>query len=135
MKRSLALLLASFLVVFGLTACGSDEKTQNQDKNDNAVIDGDNTENGTHNGLTGQQDPGGSGTDTDSNQNHTDDSLMDDAEQGMEDVKDGVEDAVQDTKDALDDAADNARTRNAYPHDKDGDLTDQENGFSRNSLL
>ena len=36
MKRSLALLLASLLVVFGLTACGNDKK-QDQGNQDSAV--------------------------------------------------------------------------------------------------
>ena len=41
MKRSLALLLASLLVVFGLTACGNDKK-QDQGNQDSAVV-GDDT--------------------------------------------------------------------------------------------
>ena len=55
MKRSLALLLASLLVVFGLTACGNDKK-QDQGNQDSAVV-GDDTvgNNGStaNDGLTG----------------------------------------------------------------------------------
>ena len=134
MKRSLALLLASFLVVFSLTACGNDDNPQSQNDGNGSVIDGSNAGNNSANdGLTGQQDTGDNSNHSD--QNHTDDSLMDDVQQGVDDVQEGVDDAVQGAEDAMDDAADKARTRSAYPHDKDGDLTDQENGFARNSLM
>ncbi len=135
MKRSLALLLASFLVVFSLTACGNDDNPQSQNDDNSAVIDGSDTgnDNSAHDGLTGQQDTGENSNHSD--QNHAGDSLMDDVQQGVDDVQEGVDDAVQGAEDAMDDAADKAQTRNAYPHDKDGDLTDQENGFARNSLM
>lgn len=131
MKRSLTLLLASLLVVLGLTACGGSDNKQNQDNKDSAVV-GDNSadnhdstaDNGTDSGKDSQSGTAQNGT----GQNGTDkdDSLM-------EDVQQGVNDAVQDTEDALDDMTGEARTRSALVHDKDGDLTDMENGVARNS--
>ena len=131
MKRSLTLLLASLLVVLGLTACGGNDNKQNQDNKDSAVV-GDNsadnhdstTDNETDAGKDNQNETAENGT----GQNGTDkdDSLLDDVEQG-------VDDAVQDTEDALDDMTGEARTRSALVHDRDGDLTDQENGVARNS--
>lgn len=131
MKRSLTLLLASLLVVLGLTACGGSDNEQNQDNNDSAVV-GDNsadkndstTDNGTNSEKDSQNETAENGT----GQNGTDkgDSLM-------EDVQQGVDDAVTDTEDALDDMTEKARTRGALVHDQDGDLTDLENGVARNS--
>ena len=133
MKRSLTLLLASLLVVFGLTACGGNNNKQDQNQNDDAVVDGDTAENNGTNandGLTnnGNSSNGNNGNGTATDGTHSDDSLMDDVEQG-------INDTVQGAEDALDDVTGKARTSNAYVHDRDGDLTDMENGVARNSIL
>ena len=106
MKRSLALLLASLLVVFGLTACGNDKK-QDQGNQDSAVV-GDDTvgNNGStaNDGLTGNN-----ATDNgDKNNTNKDDSLLDDAEQG-------VNDAVQDAENALMMSPEMPRTTRSAP--------------------
>lgn len=137
MKRSLTLLLASLLVVFGLSACGGNDTPRDQDnQHDSAVVGGNAAEDGSA-GTDESRQPNSdkSNQNADSDQTHSDNSLKEDAEAGMDDVKEDVSDAVQDAKDAMDDAASKARMRAAHPHDKDGDLTDQENGFARNSLL
>ena len=126
MKRSLALLLASLLVVFGLTACGNDKK-QDQGNQDSAVV-GDDTvgNNGStaNDGLTGNN-----ATDNgDKNNTNKDDSLLDDAEQG-------VTDAVQDAENALNDVTGNAQNNKVRARNRSGDLRDMENGVARNSTL
>ena len=120
MNRRLALLLVSFLLVFGLTACGGDDKQQHEN---NSAITGEDT---AGEDSTGREDAG------EHDAADGEDSLKDDVEQGVEDVREDVDDAARDVEDALDGAAE--RTRQARPQDKDGDLTDQENGFARNSL-
>lgn len=123
MKRSLTLLLASLLVVAGLSACGGNDK-QDQSSSDSAV-----TGTGTTGNSNTGTDDGTTGSQSDSSNNQ--DSLMDDVEQG-------VDDAVQGTKDALDDVAndvtDGDRLDNARVHDRDGDLTDHENSTSRSAM-
>ena len=126
MKRSLALLLASLLVVFGLTACGNDKK-QDQGNQASAVV-GDDTvgNNGStaNDGLTGNN-----ATDNgDKNNTNKDDSLLDDAEQG-------VNDAVQDAENALNDVTGNAQNNKVRARNRSGDLRDKENGVARNSTL
>lgn len=126
MKRSLALLLASLLVVFGLTACGNDKK-QDQGNQDSTVV-GDDTvgNNGStaNDGLTGNN-----ATDNgDKNNTNKDDSLLDDAEQG-------VNDAVQDAENALNDVTGNAQNNKVRARNRSGDLMDMENGVARNSTL
>lgn len=115
MKRSLALLLASLLVVFGLTACGNDKK-QDQGNQDSAVV-GDDTvgNNGStaNDGLTGNN-----ATDNgDKNNTNKDDSLLDDAEN------------------ALNDVTGNAQNNKVRARNRSGDLRDMENGVARNSTL
>ena len=127
LKRSLALLLTSLLLVFGLAACGSDDKQQHE--SDSAITGGTSAgDNGTDQQEVGKDDAmNGENNAADGN-----DSLRDDVEQGMEDIQEGVNDAAQDAENALDGAEERARL--ARTRDKDGDLTDQENGFARNSL-
>ena len=113
MKRSLTLLLVSLLVVLGLTACGgSDDNKQN----DSGSAGSGNAESGT-----GQEDRPESGSTDHAARPDDGDSLMEDAEQG-------VEKAVRGAEDLMDDAMRGGRTR-----DRNGDLTDLENGVARNS--
>ena len=125
-RRSAALLLVSCLMLLGLTACGGDDK-QPQDGDQDAVLSGDtagDNTSGQHNAANGGGSPS-----QDADQGG---SLAEDAREDLEDVKEDVGDAARDVKDAAEDAAERARL--ARPDDKDGDLTDQENGFARNSL-
>ena len=122
MKRSLTLLLASLLVVLGLTACGgSDDNKQND--SGSAVVDGSagsgNAESGT--GQENRPESPESGSADHAPRPDDGDSLMEDAEQG-------VEKAVRGAEDLMDDAMRGGRTR-----DRNGDLTDLENGVARNS--
>lgn len=131
MKRSLTLLLASLLVVFGLTACGGSDNQNSETNKDSAVVgdsSADNHDSTANNGTDSGKDSQSGTAESGTGQNGTNkgDSLMDDVEQG-------VDDAVQGTEDALDDMTGKARTRSALVHDRDGDLTDQENGVARNS--
>ena len=95
MKRSLALLLTSLLLVFSLTACGRDRQPGDADNNsasDGSVI-GD-ADNGGANGgyddsVTGGVNGGNGG------------SMMDGAMDTMDDVGDAARNAVRDTRDAL----------------------------------
>ena len=131
MKRSLTLLLACTLaVVFGLTACGGSDNQNNGSDKDSAVVgdsSADNHDSAANNGTD-------SGKDSETAENGTGQNGTDKGDSLMDDVEQGVHDAVQDTEDALDDMTDTARSRSALVHDLDGDLTDQQNGFARNSL-
>ena len=57
---------------------------------------------------------------------------MEDAEQGVEKAVRGAEDLVNDATRGAEDLVDGA-TRGARVHDRNGDLTDLENGVARNS--
>ncbi len=121
MKRSLTLLLASLLVVLGLTACGGDDNKQ--EGSGSAVVDG-SAGSGHAESGTGQEDrpeSPESGSADHAARPDDGDSLMEDAEQG-------VEKAVRGAEDLMDDAMRGGRTQ-----DRNGDLTDLENGVARNS--
>lgn len=119
MKRSLTLLLASLLVVLGLTACGGGDDNKQNDSG-SAVVDG-SAGSGNAESGTGQEDRPESGSTDHAARPDDGDSLMEDAEQG-------VEKAVRGAEDLMDDAMRGGRTR-----DRNGDLTDPENGVARNS--
>lgn len=124
MKRSLTLLLASLLVVFGLTACGGSDNQNSETNKDSAVVGDSSADSGTD---AEKDNPDGSAEEgTGQNGGNQDDSLMDDVQQG-------VDDAVKDTEKAVDDMTDNARTRSALVHDQDGDLKDHENSVLHNN--
>ena len=127
MKRSLTLLLVSLLAAFSLTACGGKD-SQNSGTNQDSAVTGENAVDGTDRGEADAGKDGNSGKD---------ESLLEDAEQGVDDaVKDtenALDDAVKDTENALDDMTGNDRMRSALVHDRDGDLTDMENGAARSS--
>ena len=134
MKRNLALVLASFLLVFSLTACGGDD--QSNSSNNNTAGTDDNQGILDTNGTNG----------TDGN-----DSLND----AIDDTKDQMDDAITEGKDQVEDAltgndnnsnvsdstvkqsARDGRVtygqmlRNGRVHDTDGDLTDMENNVTK----
>lgn len=140
MKKRFALVLASALLAFALTACGEDTRNE-------AVIDG------TDNAVTDQNQndsmmDGSSQQDTGSELKNEAQDLGDDLKNGAadlgDDLKDGAEDLVDGTEDALtgEDHTSNTSTKkkgssidssysqmleNARVHDTDGDLTDHEN--------
>ena len=128
MKRTLSLLLASLLVVIGLTACGgSDKKPDNGGSG--TVMDGGNA--GT-NGSSSQENRPNSSTGHEARPEDKCNSPMEDAEQGVEKAVRGAEDLVNDATRGAEDLVDGA-TRGARVHDRNGDLTDLENGVARNS--
>lgn len=91
MKRSLALLLASLLLVFSLTACGKDRQPGGVDGSvSNGSVAGD-AGNGdlTGGSVTGGVNDGNGG------------GMMDGARDTMDDVGDAARDVVRDTGDAL----------------------------------
>ena len=129
MKKRFALVLASALLAFALTACGEDTRNE-------AVIDG------TDNAVT-DQNQNDSMMDG-SSQQDTGSELKNEAQDLGDDLKDGAEDLVDGTEDALtgEDRTSNTSTKkkgssigssysqmleNARVHDTDGDLTDHEN--------
>lgn len=142
MRRSLTLLVASLLLVFSLTACGGNDKQQDNSANQNGSA------------VTGSDSAGGNNGNTNGSANTNgntnggkDDSLMDDVGDAITDGADDVKDGIDDVGDALTgDTAKNgtaSRTRgttggtsyeqmlrNARVHDRDGDLTDWENSSS-----
>ena len=140
MKKGFALVLASALLVFALSACGEDKRNE-------AVIDG--TDNAvTDQGQDGSMMDGSSqhntGSDLKDDAQDLGDDLKDGAEDLGDDLKDGAQDLVDGTEDVLtgEDRTSNTSTgksgssigssysqmlQNARVHDTDGDLTDHEN--------
>ena len=118
MKRSLTLLLVSLLVVLGLTACGGDDNKQ--EGSGSAVVDC-SAGSSSPESSTGQENRPENGSTDHAPRPDDGDSLMEDAEQG-------VKKAVRGAEDLVDDAMRGARTK-----DRNGDLTDLENGVARNS--
>ena len=112
MKRSLALLLASLLLVFGLTACGREDTPKDQ-TNDSVSEDL----------KDAADDVGDAARDG-----------LDDAGNAIEDGADRIEDAVDGdgvpnkSHSMLDGVSYEEMLRNGKVHDTDGDLTDHENG-------
>lgn len=145
MKRSLTLLVASLLLVFSLTACGGNDKQQDNNANqngsavtgsDNAADNNDNAANNGENNANGNQD----------------DSLMDDVGDAITDGANDVKDGIDDVGDAI--TGDNTNTgtanrtrgttggatyeqmlRNARVHDRDGYLKDGENSVTPSSMF
>ena len=114
MKRSLALLLASLLLVFGLTACGQEDTPKDQtngsvseDLKDAADDVGDAAQNGL-------------------------DAAGDAIENGADRIVDAVDgDGVPNKSHSmLDGVSYEEMLRNGKVHDTDGDLTDHENAVS-----
>ena len=96
LKRSLALLLTSLLLVFSLAACGRDQ--QPGDVDDNGVSDGSVTGDVNNGGLTGGYDDGSvTGGVNDGNGG----GMMDGAMDTMDGVGDAARNAVRDAGDAL----------------------------------
>ena len=96
MKRSLALLLTSLLLVFSLATCGRDQ--QPGDVDDNGVSDGSVTGDVNNGGLTGGYDDGSvTGGVNDGNGG----GMMDGAMDTMDGVGDAARNAVRDAGDAL----------------------------------
>ena len=148
MKKRFALVLASAMLVFSLTACGEDKRNE-------AVIDGtDNTV--TDQGQDGSMMDGSSQQDTGSDLKDDAQDVGDDLKNGAEDLgddlKNGAEDLVDGTEDALtgEDHTSNTSTKksgssigssysqmlnNARVHDTDGDLTDHENASTPGTTL
>lgn len=91
MKRSLALLLTSLLLVFSLTACGKDQQPGGVDDSaSNGSVTGDAGNDGlTDDSVTGGVNDSSSG------------SMMDGAMDTMDDVGDAARSAVRDAGDAL----------------------------------
>ena len=108
MKRSLSLLLASLMLVSALTACGRRNNTpqdngQTGNQTESAVVGGETTTNGNHNGTA--NDNNGIDNNTNTQENHP---VMDDLEnagenvvQGAGDVGRAVTDGVREAGDAL----------------------------------
>ena len=94
MKRSLTLLLASLFLVFSLTACGGNGKTNNgQNGNDqnNSTVTGDTAGNNAENGTNG----------TANNGNTANGGLVDDTGDVLEDIGNGTRDVLDDAGRAL----------------------------------
>ena len=148
MKKRFALVLASALLAFALTACGEDTRNE-------AVIDG--TDNAvTDQGQDGSMMDGSSQHDTGSDLKDDAQDLGDDLKDGAEDLgddlKNGAEDLVDGTEDVLtgEDHTSGTSTKksgssigssysqmlqNARVHDTDGDLTDHENASTPGTTL
>lgn len=148
MKKRFALVLASALLAFALTACGEDTRNE-------AVIDG------TDNAVTDQGQDGS--TMDGSSQQHTGSDLKNEAQDLGDDLKNGAADLGDELKDGAEDLADGtedaltgkSRTsdtsakksgssmgssfsqmlQNARVHDTDGDLTDHENASTPGTTL
>ena len=151
MKRSLTLLAVSLLLVCSLTACGGNGKQQDNNANQNgsAVTGSDNAAGNNGNAANNGNTANNGENNTNGNR---DDSLM-------EDVGDAITDGANDVRDGIDDVGDaltgnNAKNgianrtsgttggttyeqmlRNARVHDRDGDLTDWENGYTPGSMF
>lgn len=145
MKRSLTLFVASLLLVCSLTACGGNDKQQDNNANQNgSAATGSDTASGSNGNATNNGD-----TNTNGNR---DDSLMEDVGDAITDGADDVADGIDDVGDAL--TGDNAKNgtanrtrgttggatyeqmlRNARVHDRDGDLTDWENSYTPGSMF
>ena len=114
MKRSLALLLASLLLVFGRTACGREDTPK--DQTDGSV---------SEDLKDAADDVGDAARDG-----------LDDAGNAIEDGADRIEDAVDGdgvpnkSHSMLDGVSYEEMLRNGKVHDTDGDLTDHENAVS-----
>ena len=119
MKRNLALLLASLLLVFTLTACGGDKKANDDAGDNNAVVNGD-----TANGDNADGDTV-LGNDTGNNETNGND-LMDDAKNDLDnmgdDIRDGVDDAIDDVLPG-DSAGDNNTASAAKQANRTGGVT------------
>ncbi len=121
MKRNLALLLTSVLLVFALTACGGDKK-------DNGVNDAvppvnDNADNGANNGENG----GVAGQDGAPNDSGAGDVIPGD-DGGMGDQPGGLDENVTKQNGRVG-VSYGQMLRNGRVHDTDGILTDGENAF------
>ena len=92
MKRSLAFLLTSLLLVFSLTACGKDQQPEDADNNvsGGSVTDG----SAGNGGLTDESVTGGINGDDSG-------SMMDGAMDTMDDVGDAARSAVRDAGDTV----------------------------------
>ena len=92
MKRSLAFLLTSLLLVFSLTACGKDQQPEDADHNvsGGSVTDG----SAGNGGLTDDSVTGGINGDDSG-------SMMDGAMDTMDDVGDAARSAVRDAGDTI----------------------------------
>jgi len=138
MKKGLTFLLVALMLVFSLTACGGNDKQQ-ENQNDSAVVGGDtanNSDNGSDTGSgstsgnngnsgnnsgsmagndsnssNGSNSGSGNNSSTDNNSGGLNDALTDDSSIGN--TTGGV------TYEQM--------LRNARVHDRDGDLTDHEN--------
>lgn len=148
MKKRFALVLASAMLVFSLTACGEDKRNE-------AVIDGTNNT-VTDQGQDGSMMDGSSQQDTGSDLKDDAQDVGDDLKNGAEDLgddlKNGAEDLVNGTDDVLTDKDETSNTsakksgssigssysqmlNNARVHDTDGDLTDHENASTPGTTL
>lgn len=130
MKRSLALLLTSLLLVFSLTACGKDQQSDGADGNGSVTDNsgaggamtggGSDSANGGVNDLTngGVNDPvtggvNGSGASTDGG------SLADDAMDALDDVGDAARNAVRNGENAAGGTAGYTNSRiHGYTYDQ-----------------
>lgn len=143
MKRSLTLLVASLLLVFSLTACGGNDKQQDNSANQNgSAATGSDNATGNNAADNGENSANG----------NRDDSLMDDVGDAITDGAEDVKDGIDDVGDAM--TGDNANTgtanqtrgttggatyeqmlRNARVHDRDGNLKDYENSVTPSSMF
>jgi hypothetical protein len=141
MKRSLTLLLTLALLVFSLTACGG--SNDQQDQNNDAVMGGEITDNGTtaDNGTTNNDTTANNGTTNGSTtDNGTGDNLMDDTGNAIQNGVDDVEDTLTGDNNTTSRSTTGGISyrqmlENARVHDTDGDLTDHENAMTPGGLL
>lgn len=124
MRRSLALLCTSLLLVFALTACGGDKQTD-------GVNDGVNDNNGvTDNGTTGNDVTNGMNDNLDDNLNSgTGQGTLDSGVPGDPVLGDGVADGAN-PQSAVRGATYGQMLRNGRVHDTDGFLNDYENAVT-----
>ena len=136
MKRSLTLLLASLMLVFALTACGGNDKQQDNTQNGSAVTGSDNANESQNGGETG----GSGSTGDDTNGGSLAEDAGDAVTDGIDDVKDGIDEAgdiltgdnaqsgtTNQTRNTTGGVTYGQMLRNSRVHDRDGDLTDGEN--------
>ena len=134
MKRTLALLLASLLVVFGLTACGCSAKDAGTTQNGNATTNNGMTDNGqTGNGTNGngQSGNGASGNgqtngNNGKNDNNHEGGIFSETGDMIQEGVDDVENAItgNDTRNRNSDATYGDMLDNGRVNDQDGILTD-----------
>ena len=160
MRRSFALLLTALMLVFSLAACGGDKDNPSDTGDGNpstgpsdggaanggdALTGGDTGSGGVNDGLNGGAGSGGvndglnggAGTGTDAG-GQLGNEIQNDLDQAGDNIRNGMEDLTGGTANGI---TANSRigtsfdqmVRNGLVHDKDGNLTDNENSVTSGS--